>query len=156
MRPLRHRRGVQRTALPPRTVVDAGQASGLSHRGHHRCGTAPESHRLRWTLRRAGRVPAPPALYTRGDRPDEQPNTGPGQGPATPRGSRPGFRRNGPGVVTGEAPAPPRTASTTEPRRRLDCTAPHPEPRQREAGYGRFAPLWSRLDRPPDNPAGGP
>ena len=34
--------------------VGAGQASGLIPRGHHRCGTAPESHRLRWAPHHPG------------------------------------------------------------------------------------------------------
>jgi hypothetical protein len=54
VRPLRYRRASERTALPPRTVSSAharrpGSSSG---RRHHRCGTAPGSHRLRWAVRR--------------------------------------------------------------------------------------------------------
>src|SRR5258708_33129743 len=72
VRPLRRR--TRHRNEPPflrGQVVGAGQASGLiprvantvsqtpwrEHRGHHRCGTAPDSHRLRWALRHPGPSP---------------------------------------------------------------------------------------------------
>ena len=50
VRPLRHPEEVsKRTALPPRTAR-RHRPGVRAHppRGHHRCGTAPASHRLRW------------------------------------------------------------------------------------------------------------
>src|SRR6185437_80548 len=53
-------------------VVDAGQASGLVLRRrlvdrrdarHHRCGTAPDSHRLRWAQRHPGAGPGQTRYY---------------------------------------------------------------------------------------------
>ena len=68
MRPLRRRSGHRNE--PPflrGQIVGAGQASGLvPRRGHHRCGTAPESHRLRWALRHPGPIPGQGVPYRSG------------------------------------------------------------------------------------------
>src|SRR6202035_2182537 len=50
--------GIEQTALPPRTGrrTRARRPGSSPARGHHRCGTAPGSHRLRWASRRPGRV----------------------------------------------------------------------------------------------------
>src|SRR5215831_2909094 len=50
VRPLRHRRGIEtnRPSSEDSTSAPARRPGSSPCRGHHRCGTAPASHRLRW------------------------------------------------------------------------------------------------------------
>src|SRR5215470_2007949 len=96
VRPLRRPTGAsKRTALPPRTVRRHRQASGLiPSRGHHRCGTAPESHRLRWV----GAILGGPRTTGTLSRLEGARLSGPG-GPGRPCHSRPLVTtRNRPGL----------------------------------------------------------
>src|SRR5215471_15839020 len=50
VRPLRHRRGIEtnRPSSEDSTSAPARRPGSSPRQGHHRCGTAPASHRLRW------------------------------------------------------------------------------------------------------------
>src|ERR1017187_1597769 len=57
-RPLRHRRGIEaiRPSSEDRSLTRARRPGSSPQKGHHRCGTAPGSHRLRWAQRHPGQT----------------------------------------------------------------------------------------------------